>query len=629
MNCRLLFGLALLVAVADTCRAETPSIVATVDRDLRAAWREQGITPAPDVDDERFLRRVTLDLTGRLPKPDDVVKFATDTSPDKRTQAVDRLLASPEYAEHWATYWDTLLMGRLTREGFLDRQAFKQWLREQFAANAPWDAIVRELITAEGYNTNKRPLRGGGPDPKDFDERFSPASNWFLRYSRALPDMASATSKLFLGVQIQCAQCHDHKTEKWKQDDFKQFAACFSKTWPTYVEKPAMLTTVVGVFRMELKDRLIVPPVDKYEQAFGSYKDYVDVTPKLLDGPELRTWGSRRKVVADWVTADDNPWFAQAIVNRMWGKLLGKGFVDPVDDFRPGNPATLPAVLEALSVDFRDHKYDLRHLLRTICNTEAYGRACVELDLDAGKHNYWAAYPLKALDVEELFDAVVQATEARAGLDKIANNQFELIRGSFIQELVTQMGTDDMAEVSEPEETIPRSLMMLNGALVCGTSRHTPGFGLAPLTKNLDDAAVIEQLYLRTLSRRPTAAELARWTSFVARGRKVVRTPGEKPDLPMGAEAKKVSPEIANAADDADFTELLKHARTAADYVALRSKMQNNADAGLYAKAFRAYVAEAPFAFLASVGGGSTPREQAFEDLYWALLNSSEFLSNH
>lgn len=622
--------LVVALVVASTARAELPEVTAKADALLAAVWQTEGIAPAPTVDDARFLRRVTLDLTGRLSEPQAVVSFLQDAAADKRARAIDRLLASDAYAEHWATYWDNLLIGRLTREGFLDRQAFHTWLREEFAKNTPWDKLVYQLLTAEGYNTNKRPIRGGGPDPADFDERYNPAVNWFLRYSRALPDMASSTSRLFLGVQIQCAQCHDHKTEKWKQQDFKQFAACFAKTYPTYVEKPAMLTQVVGVFRMELKDRLLTPPVKKYEMVFGSYADYIEPTPKVLDGPEIKTWGSRRKPLADWVTRPDNPWFAKAIVNRLWGKLLGSGFVDPIDDIRPGNPPICGDTWQLLADDFAQHQFDLRRLLAAICNTQAYGRACVELTLPPGKRNPWAAYPLKALDVEELFDAVVQATDAEAGLNKISKDNFALIRGAFINQLVSQGSTDDMPEVKELEETIPRSLMLMNGALVCGCSRTTPGFGLAALLQSAkDDAATIEQLYLRTLSRRPTASELAAWKKFVAQPRQVVKTAGPTSDRPLGLAAMRVNETIANAPDDADFGELLKHANTAADFAAMRKRLKNNADAGLLAKAFRDYAAEAPFDFLASVGGGGTPREQAFEDVYWSLLNSTEFLTNH
>lgn len=620
-----------LNAIVDsTARAEVPSVVRTIDAQLAAEWKTHSITPAATVDDARFLRRVTLDLTGRLPEPKEVVAFLDDRSPDKRARTIDRLLTSPEYAEHWATYWDNLLIGRLTAEGFLDRPAFHEWLRGEFAADVPWNKFVEKLITADGYNTNKRPVRGGGPDPSDFDERYNPAVNWFLRHSRSLPDMASATSRLFLGVQIQCAQCHDHKTEKWTQNDFRQFAACYAKTYPTYVEKPQMLTQVVGVFRMELKDRLFAPPVKKYEQIFGSYADYIDPTPKMLDGPEVRGWGSRRKSLADWVTKRDNPWFAKAIVNRMWGKLLGSGFVEPIDDVRPGNPPIAGATWQTLADDFADHGYGLRHLLRTICNTEAYGRACRELKLPPGERNYWAAYPLKPLDVEEQFDAVVQATDGRAVLDKATKSNFALIRGSFIGQLVSQGAVDEASEVKELEETIPRSLMLMNGALVCGSTRFTPGLGLASAAAGAkDDAEIVERLYLKTLSRRPTEAERAAWAKFLARDRRLAQSPGPTSNRPLGLAALKLSDEIAKAPADADYASLLRHARTATDFNEMRKRLKNNADLALFAKAFREYAAEAPFDYLASLGGGKTPREQALEDVYWALLNSTEFLTNH
>lgn len=610
--------------------AAVPAVVSKVNEQLHEAWKSAGVTPAPEVDDARFLRRATIDITGRLPEPAEIEKFLADKSADKRAAAIDRLLASPAYGERWATYWDNLLIGRLTREAYLDRQGFREWLRTQFDKNRPWNEIVYELITADGYNTNREPLRGGGPTPKDFAERHSPATNFFLRYSRSLPDFSATISKDFLGVQIQCAQCHDHKTEKWTQKDFKQFTACFSKTWANYVDKPGMLLQMVGTYRMELKDRLFAPPVKQYETFFGSYADYVDERPKLLNGPELGTFVNRRKAAAEWVINKDNPWFAQAIVNRLWGKFLGAGFVEPVDDFRPGNPATLPETLKTLADDFAGSRYDLKHLMRAICNSDAYQRACVTSTREPGKHHYWASYPLKSLEVEELFDAVVEATDAKTQLNKSTKNNFALVRNAFIQQLVNQMGTDDMAEVTELEETIPRSLMLLNGALVCGSTRVGAGYGLgALLDKYKDDDAVIDQLYLRTVSRKPSDDERQKWLAFVKKPRPVVHTPGPAPTTPTGLAALAPSKEIANADKDADFSELLKHAKTAADFTALRGRMENNADAALYVKAFTAYAAEAPFQYLATFGGGDTARQQAFEDMYWALVNCTEFLTNH
>ncbi|HEX4129855.1 MAG TPA: DUF1549 domain-containing protein [Pirellulales bacterium] len=635
MTNRHVLALALLAsfaarANADSIDSAVPTVVATVDAQIRAAWAEHGITPAPAADDARWLRRATIDLTGQLPEPEHIVEFLADKRADKRTREIDRLLASPAYAEHWGTYWDNLLIGRLTREAFIDRTAFQQWLREEFDKNAPWDQMVRDLITAEGYNSNRERPAGYSETPKDFDERFNPAVNWFMRHSRSIPDMAAATSKLFLGVQIQCAQCHDHKTEKWTQKDFKQFTACFAKTFPTYVDRPGMLLKVVGTYRMELKDRWFTPPYEKYETLFGSYKDYVNETPKMLNGPAAPSFGSRRVALANWVTAKDNPWFAKAIVNRLWGKLLGCGFVEPVDDFRPGNPPLLPATLDALADDFADHAYDLQHLLRVICSTGAYGRACVDLQRSAKEETYWGSFPLKALDVEELFDAICTATDTDDRLDRLSKGHFDMVRNAFITQLVSQMGTDDMAEVIEQEGTIPRSLLLLNGTLVCGSARLVPNEGLGTvLSRASDDVAAIEQLYLRTVSRRPTEVELKKWRAFLAKSREVAHTAGPPASTPTGLSALGVSPEIAHASEGADFTELLKHAKTGADFTALRKLVKNNADGALFVKAFQAFAAEAPFQHLAATGGGNTTREQAFEDIYWALLNCTEFLTNH
>ncbi|MBS0209174.1 MAG: DUF1549 domain-containing protein [Planctomycetes bacterium] len=616
--------------IATVAGADVPKVVSQVDQQIAAAWKANNITPALEVDDARFLRRVTIDLTGRLPEPDQVTEFLNDSRSDKRARLIERLLASPEYAVHWATYWDNILMGRLTREAYLDRPAFHEYLREGFAENKRWDKLARELLTAEGYNTNRQPLKGGSPGPKDLESRFSPASNWFLRHSRSIPDLSSATSKVFLGVQIQCAQCHDHKTEKWTQKDFKQFTACFSKTWASYVDRPGMLAQMVGTYRLEVKDRLFSPPADKYETFFGSYKDYINETPKLLNGPEVKGWGSRRTQLANWVTAADNPWFAQALVNRMWGKLLGTGFFEPIDDARPGNPALLPETLKLLADDFRGSGYDIRHLLTVILNTQAYQRACVELKLPPDKPTYWASYPIKALDVEELFDMIVQASGSKPAIDKLTKSNFMLVRNAFIGQFVTQMGTDENAEVTELEETIPRSLMLLNGALVNGSTRAGPGYGLSALKLDSgNDAQVIERLYLCTLSRRPSSDESKKWQVFLKQTRPVVRTKGPASTTPQGLAALKVSDEITKADKDADFAELLKHAKTGADFAALRDKMKNNADAGLFVKAFQAFAAEAPFQALAGAPGGDTPREQAWEDMYWALLNCTEFLSNH
>jgi hypothetical protein len=584
------------------------------------------MTPAPSVDDARFLRRASIDITGRLPEPDRVVKFLADTDPDKRSRAVDELLKSPGYARHWADYWDALLMGRLTREAVIDRGKFKKWLHDEFAANAPWDHTVRELVAAEGWNSNTRP-GNVDTDPPDMDSHYAPATNWFLKYQKSLPELSGATSKVFLGVQIQCAQCHDHKTEKWKQEDFRQFTAFFVKTWPTIYDKKLVL----GIHRLNTYERWFTPPVEgQHADYFASYKDYVKISPRMLDGSEPTGATGRRKQLAEWMTARENPWFAPAMANRMWALFTGTGFVEPLDDFRSGNPPTLPAALDALAADFRDHGYDVGRLIRVICATEAYQRACRQSGAPAtASHDYWSAYPLKALEIEVLYDIVLQATGADVSLGKHGTKATELMRTSVARQFVTQMGTDDMAEVTNFEETIPRALMLLNGALVNGTSRVSPDVALGELVKQRDDAGVIEQLYLRTLSRRPTDAEQSAWKKFLQASRQRVQTAGPPSPVKTGAAAKVVDPQIANAPADADFKELLDHAQSAADFGAMRKRLKNNADGALFVKAYEAWAAEAPFQNMAIQPGGQTPREQALEDVCWALINSTEFLTNH
>jgi hypothetical protein len=627
MHQLILTALLITAPAGQATETAAPAVCQVVDREIRAAWQDHHIAPAPTVDDARFLRRVSLDITGRLPTRDQVVKFLDDSDPAKRAGVVDELLASPSYANHWADYWDAILMGRLTREATIERGSFKQWIREQFAQNISWEKFVHELVAAEGWNSKRRPGKAT-TDPPDMVERYSPATNWFIRYQKSLPELSAATSKLFLGVQLQCAQCHDHKTEKWKQQDFRQFTAFFVKTWPDYYDK----TLVVGIHRLDTKEHWIKAPVNgKYAQYFTSYKDYVDYAPKFLDGQELRGFGSRRKALADWMVSAENPWFAQAIVNRLWGKFLGTGFVEPVDDFRPGNPPILPETLAALTDDFKRHGHDLRRLIRVICATEAYQRAChVDKATPAEGPRYWASYPLKQLDVEELFDVVLQATDAETYIDRLSKQNLDLVRTSFARQFVTQLGTDDMAEVANFEETIPRALMLLNGALLNGTTRQIQGMGLTALVQDKqDDAYCIEELYLRTLSRRPTAAELSIWKQYVTNPRPLAATAGPATGLKTGPVAQRVDPAIADAPENADFKELLDRANSAADFAALRKRMKNNADGGLFVKAFEAWIAEVPFQALAAQPGGNTPRQQAFEDLYWALLNSTEFLTNH
>jgi hypothetical protein len=540
---------------------------ADVDQKLAAAWRKQHLVPGPLADDATFLRRVTIDLTGTIPTADAVRAFLADTRRDKRARAVDELLASPAYAQHWASFWDRALMGRLPRKlPALDHEGFDRWLEDQFAANRPWNQLVRDLVATSGVNTDE------------------PAVNWILRYTQQPTDLTGKMSRLFLGVQIQCAQCHDHPSEKWKQDDFRSLAACFARTGPIPLEDKQK----GQVRKVELRDQA--------GPTFGG-GDMSDLRlialapPRALDGTDFSKSDNRRSALADWITRPDNPYFARAIVNRYWAHLVGRGFVEPVDDFRHSNPPVVPELLDALAADFVAHGYDLQRLIRVICATRAYQLAVVvgrPGDLD---EQLFVHHRLRPLGGEELYNALSSATNlenalAKAGLPNVEQLKLQ-IQGAF----------DFLFSVDEegppPADfagSIQQALLFLNGRLVNRASAAVPGMTLAGILDfPADDALKIEALYLRTLSRKPTQAETKRWVEFVNAPREVV---------------------AENKAQEK--RELMRLAREKG----ARNPKKN--PLGALDRATRKLDPSE-----------ATAKQQAYEDLFWALLNSSEFMFQH
>ncbi|HLK55121.1 MAG TPA: DUF1553 domain-containing protein, partial [Chthonomonadaceae bacterium] len=391
---------------------------------------------------------------------------------------------------------------------------------------------------------------------------------------------------IFLGVQIQCAECHDEKLDKqWKQEDFRRFTACFTN----------MEFKLVGTHQ-EMGARLL--DVEESPRPFRAPKmmprklNYRSFPPFALDGTDFSNSQNRRQALAAWMTAADNPWFAQAIVNRVWNHFLGRGFVEPIDDFRASNPPVLPDLLKALSEDFVAHGYDLKHLIRLICATQVY-QLCA-----APAHNsedpgdtLFERYRLKALSPEELLDSLVDATGMEPALEKVGGDRLERLKFALRQQFTFLFDTDEEFEQKEFAGTIPQVLMLLNGNLVNRGVTPIPGTALASvLTLPGGDAKKIEALYLRTLSRPPTAAELHRWTNFLQGRTEVAITP-------------------ASTAPPAPRRPYLAQGKPA--------RQAGNAPDPLSRFGRRGQLTE------------PTPQQQAYEDLFWALLNSSEFTFNH
>lgn len=492
-----------------------------IDASLREAWKAAGVTPAPRADDATFLRRVYVDIVGTVPPPEVTAKFIADASPDKRAKMVDELLASPAYAEHWMNYWDDVLMGRENRGPLVDRMAFRYWLRARFEANAPWDRMVRDLVAAKGQNSVGGPRTKGpglalnvplGADisKEDADDlaKVNGAVNWTLRFEQSPQDLAGNASRVFLGVQIQCAQCHDHKTEKWKQDDFRKFASGFLHARVEPIDDKDKKT----VRRVEIVD---IPRVAPRFAKNVETAPIAKTTPTALDGTDLAKGEGTRQALATWMTAKENPWFAKAFVNRMWGHFLGRGFVDPVDDVRPSNPATMPRLLDELAADFAAHDFDIKHLVHAITRTEAYQLSATKTDAGAGtdpENKLWARFHLVPLGPEELLNALIGVT----GVKKLEQQRMQLVR-----QYAFLFDVDETDDTPDYSGTVSQALALLNGSLTAQGAKALPASALAGvLAMSGDDGAKIDALSLRVLSRPPTDAEREKWTAYVKKGGK-------------------------------------------------------------------------------------------------------------
>ncbi|MCC6644662.1 MAG: DUF1549 domain-containing protein [Polyangiaceae bacterium] len=565
---------------------------AELDQALRDEWQRLGVTKVAPADDATFLRRVWLDLGGTIPPADVVTAFLADRDPQKRAKAVEGLLTSKQHADHLTDTWDRLLLGRQIRRNVVDRDAFRAWLRERFARNEPWNKLVYDLLVAEGRNTDKPESEMGEPTPaaeKASGLAVNGAVNYVLRFENPA-DLTGTTSRVFLGVQIQCAQCHDHKTEKWKQTQFESLAACFMQTKAVPLEKQAAGKKGTRTFEVRDVAEASARAGGKMQKGM-KYPEYAKAAPAALDGTDLSRAEDRRKALAAWMTSKDNPWFADAIVNRTWGALLGHGFVDPVDDIRPGNPPVAEAVMKRLSRDFVEHGYDLRRLIALITSTEAYQLSSAPPSGPTPSETRgFARFRPRPLGPEALVDAMVAATGIdgmleRGGADvqtikTQVRNQF-----SFLFDVDEESSNDD-----EFDGTIPQVLLQINGRLSNqGASVQQGGALAALLALPGDDAAKVRALYLRVLSREPRADEVERWVAFVNAPRTWVSTAPP----PAAADAKGKAKGKGGAPPD-PLARLEKRDKGA----------KKPAKAG-------------------------DPKRQAWEDMLWTLLNSSEFLFNH
>jgi hypothetical protein len=468
-------------------------VAARIDHWINQRLQLEKVSPAPLCDDTTFLRRAALDLSGTIPPVAEVRHFLADRSAKKRVQLVQQLLDSPGYVTHFGDIWRRLLAPEA--EADFQRQALlpgiDTWLRDQLRDNVGYDAMVHELLTVPFDNQQAQAYA--------FYNTQGASPIAFYRAKEGKPEnLAASVARLFLGVRIECAQCHDHPFGRWKREQFWGQAAFFA----------GIKTDGNGGFfgqYSEALDRreLSIPGTDRVAQA------------QFLDDREPR-WKyktSARNTLADWMTAPDNPFFARALVNRMWAQLFGIGLVDPVDDFNDSNLPSHPELLDELAQEFVKHRFDMKFLLRAITLSQTYQRD--SRHPSRPDRRLFATMPVKGLMAEQVLDSFLQATGVGGETGRTMNRYgFNTQHRDFLNRFQAQ------EKQTEYSTAIPQALALMNSSLINQATHPENGPTLSAVIGSpfLDDAGKIEALYLATLSRPPQADEAERMLRYVKSG---------------------------------------------------------------------------------------------------------------
>lgn len=429
--------------------------------------------------DEDFVRRTSLDVTGLLPSEEETVAFITSTEPDKRAKWIDNLLERKEFSEIWALKWADLLMIKSKNEvSYKAAYLYNNWLTNKIASNTPIDQIVRELLSASGGTFQ------------------NPATNFYQVESDRLK-LAENVAQVFMGIRTQCAQCHNHPFDRWTMDDYYGFAAFFSQ---------------VGRKQGEDYRQLLV---------FNSFGGEVNhpvggavVKPKFLGGAVPETSGKdRREVLANWMTSTDNSYFAKSVANRIWAHFNGVGIVNPVDDFRASNPASNPELLDELAKRLVEYQFDTKRLVRDICNSVTYQRSCTPNDANQADERNYAKATVRRIPSENLLDCISQVTQTKdkfRGLP-LGARAVQIADGATSNYFLTSFGRSARTTVCADEATtdpsLSQALHLINGDTTSG--KINQGGQLAKWKETgLPKESIIEKMYIRCLSRKPSQSEL-------------------------------------------------------------------------------------------------------------------------
>lgn len=465
-----------------------------VDFWLASDWEQMGVTPSPQAEDAVWLRRVMLDLVGRIPTVPEVEEFLADKSPDKHRRQIDQLLDHPEYARNFTTVWSNLLIGR-SPSTEVDQAAFRKYLRMTFAANRPWNVIVADLLSAEGSTHDNG------------------ATNYLVAHlnNQAVPATA-ITARMFLGQQLHCAQCHNHPFNDVQQSTFWELNSLFQQTKVVTEHPRGMSENRRGPAIAALTTEVEGGPI-YYETTNGLMKvafprfNGQDVDP----APEV----NRREALAKILTGSDQPQLAAAFVNRLWAHFFGAGFTNPIDDMGPHNPPCHPEVLTLLSEEFVRSGYDIKQLIRWITATQAYqlasqtGPGNQADDLNTSDLPLFSRVYPKPMTAEQLYDSLVTATRAHQnGVSDWAAAEAQ--RQAWLDEFVVSLQNDENGESETLSGTYAQALTVMNGELMEHALDLSAGTFLGELVRSrTSETEKIRALCVAALSRNPTSRELA------------------------------------------------------------------------------------------------------------------------
>ncbi|HEY3967016.1 MAG TPA: DUF1553 domain-containing protein, partial [Planctomycetaceae bacterium] len=451
-----------------------------VDTLVNSKLKQLQILPSDLCSDEEFLRRASLDATGRLPQVEESQAFLADQSPNKRDQLVDMLVDSDDFASFWTLMTGDVLRSNAKKLNATGVQKFRLWLYESIRNDKPLNQFAKELLTASGSAYK------------------NPAANYW-RASRDPQDATETTAQLFLGIRIQCAKCHNHPFERWTQDNYYGIGAAFVRIG----RKPGSDAEEEVVY-VSKGGEVTQPRTGKQMKTHLLLKGDVDV-PADRD---------RREVFADWLTANDNPFFAKASINRIWGQLLGRGIVEPVDDFRDSNPPSNAPLLDALAAEFIKNGYSRKWAVKTIMKSRTYQLSSRKNQFNGNDEIYFSHANTRLLSAEQLLDAICQVTTvpetfpgAPAGTrateltEPPADHYFLKIFGQPQREMACQCERSN-------ESNLSQALQMINGPVVHNKLRDANGRIAKLVAANKPDVEMIDELYLAALCRRPVAAEI-------------------------------------------------------------------------------------------------------------------------